>query len=358
MGKIKRLSWMLGLLGVCAVMVLAAGHDQLQRFAGTHRGSAHYLWLALLLAVPAGLATLAAACLLELLLVGWPRSSLRLLLQGSPSVKLDVLSMAMTLLPQGLLAYALSLGLQYVIEADFQRLRGLSLTPYLPTWGLQVACLVLFRSFVSYWVHRLEHTIPALWALHKFHHSADRLAIVTSERRTQLAKGVEEFLLFLLLVVLSNPTAAKPAVGSAAYLLVAGYFAFGAFVSINSYLVHSNLTTGYGWIGRWLLVSPRMHRLHHAMSPAYYNKNFTFDFVFWDRLFGTYASCDAQVAASIPLGLADNPFSSGGTVSGPLRDYFLTPYLVLWQELRRGLKAWQPMPLQGPRSAAQVRVGL
>jgi sterol desaturase/sphingolipid hydroxylase (fatty acid hydroxylase superfamily) len=345
MAKIKQVAWTLGLLGVGGLVMLSVGHAHLERFAGASRGGAFYLLLWLLVAIPAGFGTLAAVYVLELLLVGWTRSSLKTLLAARASVKLDLLSIAMTLLPHGRLGYVLSIGLLYVIDSRSQQLRSLSLTHFLPTWGLQAACLVLFSSFIGYWMHRLEHTIPALWALHKFHHSADSMTILTSERRTQLAKGMEEFLLIVAGALLSAPIAARPAAGSPAFLFVVVYLAYLNFQSFNSYLVHSNLNTGYGWIGRWLLVSPRMHRLHHAVSPSYHNKNFTFDLVIWDRLFGTYAACDAATAADIPLGLDDNPFNSRGTVAGPLRDYFLTPYIVCWRELRKGFKAWQPMHL-------------
>jgi hypothetical protein len=86
-----------------------------------------------------------------------------------------------------------------------------------------------------------------------------------------------------------------------------------------------------------------MHRLHHATSPEYHDKNFTFDLVIWDRLFGTYATCDATVIESLPLGLGDNPFDKGSTTRSVLGAYFLTPYIEFWNTLRTGFKAWLPV---------------
>jgi sterol desaturase/sphingolipid hydroxylase (fatty acid hydroxylase superfamily) len=288
------------------------------------------------------------------MLVGWSRSSLKTLWEARASVKLDALSIAMTLLPLRSLGYILSLGLLFAIDTSTLKPENLSLTHFLPLWGIQVTILVLAHSFISYWMHRLEHTIPALWALHKFHHSADRMSIFTSERRTVLAKGMEEALLFIPAVLLSDPTAAKPGPGSLSFVIVAIYAAFRIFRSFNMYLCHSNLTTDYGWIGRWLLVSPRMHRLHHAASRDYHDKNFTFDLVIWDRLFGTYATCEASAVADIPLGLDDNPFNDRGSLMGILRNYFLTPYLVFWRELRRGFRAWLPVRLNREQSPAEL----
>ena len=355
MRKIKLLAWLVCFIFVCGLIVMPAGRGHLQHFVSAHRGVPIYLLLSLLLAIPANIVTLVTAFLFEWLLVGWSRSSLKTLWEARASVKLDALSIAMSLLPLGRLGYILSLGLLFAVDTYSVQPENISLTRLLPLWGMQITLLVLCGSFFSYWMHRLEHTIPALWALHKFHHSADRMSILTSERRTQLAKGVEEVLLLIPLALLGNPTAPKPAVGSLSFVIVALYVAFRTFTSINMYLCHSNLTTDYGWIGRWLLVSPRMHRLHHAASRSYHDKNFTFDLVIWDRLFGTYATCDASAAANIPLGLDDNPFNNRDTVKGVLRNYFLTPYLVFWHELRKGFKAWLPARLNREQSSAELR---
>jgi sterol desaturase/sphingolipid hydroxylase (fatty acid hydroxylase superfamily) len=341
--KLKFLAWLLCLLLVCVLGLTTVRHSELLQAAQVHRGMAFYVLLTLLLAIPVSLVTIGSVYLLELLLIGWSRSSLRLLWEGRASVKLDMLAIAINRLPLRRLTYLLSFGFLYVVDTPTAQHAKISFTHFLPSWGLQVAGLVLLQSFFSYWMHRLEHTIPALWALHKFHHSADRMSILTSERNTQLTKGVEEMVLFLPLALLSSPTAPQPAAASPLFVLFVAYFAYRVFIHFNSFLVHSNLRTDYGWIGRWLLVSPNMHLLHHAKAPAYHDKNFTFDLVIWDRLFGTYASCDPAVIGSVPLGLADNPFDSPGSVKGVLRDYFLTPYIVFWQELRKGLKAWLPV---------------
>ena len=326
----------------CGFTLMAAGTGHLQHLASAYQGVPLYLLLSVVLAIPASISILVATLLFEWLAVGWSRSSLRTIWEARASVKLDVVSIAMTLLPLGRVGYVLSLGLLFAVDVHSGQLASISLTRLLPLWGLQVTCVLLFQSFIKYWIHRLEHAIPALWALHKFHHSADRMSILNSARQTQLVRGVEEVLLFIPLALLSSPTAPKPAVGSLGFLIVVIYLAFRTFSSANMFLCHSNLNTGYGWIGRWLLLSPRMHRLHHATSPNYHNKNFTFDLVIWYRLFGTYAALDATAATQLPLGLDDNPFNKGGTTVAALGDYFLTPYVVFWRELQRNFKSWLP----------------
>jgi sterol desaturase/sphingolipid hydroxylase (fatty acid hydroxylase superfamily) len=351
MKVLKALCWFLGLLLAAGLVALAEWHGEV-RHLDTHGLIARYFLLAAVLAVPATLLALVGACLLELLLVGWPRSALRMLWHPSATVRVDMVTIVMQLLlPQRYLGYVLSFGLLYAIDLGARQLGHFSATRLLPTWGLQVVCVVTFQSFLRYWAHRLEHSVPALWALHKFHHSAESMSLLTSARTTQLAKGIESGLVFVPAALLANATAAVPAVGSPAFAIAVVYFVYATFVGINGYFVHSNLTTDYGWIGRWLLVSPRMHRLHHARSPRYRDSNFTFDLVLWDRLFGTYAACARDTdPRAIPLGLEENPFNRHDTLGGALREYFLSTYLEFWRELRKGLRAWTPQPPAGSHS--------
>jgi sterol desaturase/sphingolipid hydroxylase (fatty acid hydroxylase superfamily) len=166
MRRIKLLGWLLGFVFVCGLLVLSAGREHLQHFVGAHRGVPLYLLLALLLAIPANIVTLVTAFLFEWWLVGWSRSSLKTLWEARASVKLDALSIAMSLLPLERLGYILSFGLLFLIDTHAVKSENISLTHFLPLWGLQVTILVLCHSFINYWLHRLEHTIPALWALH------------------------------------------------------------------------------------------------------------------------------------------------------------------------------------------------
>jgi len=353
MTSIRRLLWWLAFIVVCGAL-LVSGTDQLRQFASAHPNLPAHLLLAALLAIPTSIVTLAVGFALEALLVGWSRSSLRMLGGAPASVRLDALCMAIVLLPTRALTYVLSVGLLVIVDLRVLQPTNISLMRLIPVWGIQIGCWVLLQSFLSYWVHRLEHTLPALWALHKFHHSADRMSILTAVRQTQLVVGLEQIVLLFFLALLGAPTVAKPAAGSPLFAAVIAYFLYRNFVRVNQYLVHSNLTADYGWIGRWLLVSPRMHRLHHAACAQYHDKNFTFDLVIWDRLFGTYASCDSAAVAAIPLGLEDNPFNSAPGIRGVLRDYFVTPYVAFWQALRTGAAAWRPVRLGLAESADEA----
>jgi sterol desaturase/sphingolipid hydroxylase (fatty acid hydroxylase superfamily) len=341
MRKVRVLAIWFGVLALVALVVLTST-SVLQRLVQAREQAPYFFLLSFLIGISATFTAVVAAYLLEWLLAGWAGSSLEALWKARASMKLDVLAALVMQLPHKHLDYILSLGLLYFIgtRPAHPTTHSISVTHMLPTWGLQAGCALLLSSLVSYWIHRVQHTIPALWALHKFHHSADRLAILTTFRDTKLSGAVDAALRALPLAILTVPIAAKPTLANPAFVLVGIYFLYTALTRFNSFVIHSNLDLGYGWIGRWLLVSPRMHRLHHCASPAYHNRNFSFDLVLWDRIFGTYAMCDN--VAQQPVGLIDNPFNSSDSLKGILRDYFLTPYIEFWRAVKKGLKAWLP----------------
>ncbi|HEV2700369.1 MAG TPA: sterol desaturase family protein, partial [Steroidobacteraceae bacterium] len=349
MRVLKHVVVWVGILALFAV-VLVTSSNLLQHLVQTHPKAPYFLLFNLIVGIGASWSALLAAFLLELLLIGWAGSSLEALWTARTTVRLDVLAAVAMQVRDKHLDYFLTLGLLYLIGTRLPRPTTLSVAHWLPSWGLQAGCAWLLSSMVSYWIHRLQHSIPALWALHKFHHSAERLAILTTSRDTKLSLAVDSLLRVLPIAILSVPIAAKPTAASPAYALVVIYFLFTALFRFNSFVIHSNLDLGYGWVGRWLFVSPRMHRVHHSNSPTYYNRNFSFDFVMWDRLFGTYTLYED--AAQLPIGLVDNPFNTDGSLKGLLRAYFLTTYLEFWRAVRKGPTAWLPARLTVDRPSS------
>ena len=59
---------------------------------------------------------------------------------------------------------------------------------------------------------------------------------------------------------------------------------------------HSNMNLPR-WVDRtigYLIVTPRMHRVHHHEEVPYTDANYGNIFSFWDRIFGTYKHLDAE----------------------------------------------------------------
>ena len=51
--------------------------------------------------------------------------------------------------------------------------------------------------------------------------------------------------------------------------------------------LHSPIRLHLGVLGRYI-VDNRVHRIHHSLEPAHFDKNFGMFTTLWDRLFGTY----------------------------------------------------------------------
>ena len=130
-----------------------------------------------------------------------------------------------------------------------------------PDW-FSVVLSVVALDAVSYFWHRANHRFSWLWRWHLVHH-ADRAFQVT----TALRFHPGELLLSLPVRLLAIAALGLPIMGVLLFELV-----FGAM----NLLVHTNvaLPRRMPALVSWLVVTPRMHRLHHARSLTFSNRNF------------------------------------------------------------------------------------
>ena len=70
-------------------------------------------------------------------------------------------------------------------------------------------------------------------------------------------------------------------------------------------LSHSGLNWNLGWIGKYILISPAAHRIHHSKADEHFNKNFGSFFIWWDLMFGTYH----YTKESIEIGVENSKFN-------------------------------------------------
>jgi sterol desaturase/sphingolipid hydroxylase (fatty acid hydroxylase superfamily) len=166
-----------------------------------------------------------------------------------------------------------------------------------PLWSSEISALwvsVLFTSclFVvddasRYYLHRLMHRWPVLWAFHRVHHTAESLTPFTVFRthpvegllfglRSTLVQGcligVFVFLFGDRVTLLS--------------LLGANVFT-SALNLLGANLRHSPVPISYGKILEAWLISPAQHQIHHSQAPEHWNKNFGAFIAVWDRLGNT-----------------------------------------------------------------------
>jgi len=255
--------------------------------------------------VPLGV--LPAVFLLELAFVGWAGSSLRqVLVRPSRSVMTDMAVYALQVIKVlKVLGAIMTLGAILIstgwLRGQLAEATGLSLTVAGLPLLAQVAVLYLVFSFFDYWSHRAEHSRP-FWPLHRYHHAADAFCILSASRSHPAAlAGV---IIALSAVVVG---------GSATAILM---LAVG--VAALRFLQHSRLDSDFGWVGRYLLMSPRHHRLHHALGTRPEEAGNFGLCPIWERMFGTWRQPPEGQWA---IGVA-TPYRHGALVHADIwRDY-------------------------------------
>jgi sterol desaturase/sphingolipid hydroxylase (fatty acid hydroxylase superfamily) len=142
-------------------------------------------------------------------------------------------------------------------------------------WGAVASFLLvlLTSDFLEYVFHRVQHTVPVLWRMHEFHHSARAFNVTVTMRHYWLEGLVKGALLSPIIGVLFK---VEPYI----VVMTAIVFAF------NNFYAHLNARISHGRFATWLQ-SPQYHRLHHSSRPEHYDKNFCQMLPLWDRLFGT-----------------------------------------------------------------------
>lgn len=137
---------------------------------------------------------------------------------------------------------------------------------------------ILIFDFKQYWFHRLVHAVDNLWLIHRVHHSDLEVDLTTGFR----FHPVESILSGLLDVVLIALFGIPAEVILLRYVLIF----FVNFFTHGNILIPSRLDHYL----KWILVTPSMHHLHHALNRRAANSNFGVVFSFWDRIFKTFMS--------------------------------------------------------------------
>ncbi len=163
---------------------------------------------------------------------------------------------------------------------------------------VQMIWLLVAVDFFKYWMHRFQHAVPMWWEAHKFHHAATELNVITTARGHPL-DGAFRYVYLAVPMAMLGSTVDQ-------FLLVA------LVLNMHAGLTHSMLNWRWGWVGRWVLVSPVVHRIHHSDMPEHFDKNFGAILVIWDRIFGTYYE---GTAVNVSVGVTANPYNRRDFVS-------------------------------------------
>jgi sterol desaturase/sphingolipid hydroxylase (fatty acid hydroxylase superfamily) len=146
----------------------------------------------------------------------------------------------------------------------------------LPFW-LSIPAALVALDLGNYIAHYLLHRSDLLWEFHKIHHSSLLLDWVATFRSHILEQVFRRLIAPLSIIILGFPIDA---------VVVAGGL-FTAWAMFN----HSNLKLDLRFLER-VLITPRLHRLHHVSDSS--DKNLGTVFTFWDRVRGSYTFIGAD----------------------------------------------------------------
>ncbi|MEP6678161.1 MAG: sterol desaturase family protein [Betaproteobacteria bacterium] len=177
--------------------------------------------------------------------------------------------------------------------------RGFGLVAALPLPALAQAVLAfLLLDVTFYYWHRANHLWSWLWRFHNVHHIDPDLDVSTSFRFHFVEIGLSALFRVAQIAL----------IGGAPWVFVAYELVF----QLNTLFQHSNLRIPLR-VERWLnlvIVTPRMHGIHHSQVRAETDSNWSSVFSWWDRLHGTLRLDvpQAEIDIGVPgyAGPADN----------------------------------------------------
>ncbi len=158
-----------------------------------------------------------------------------------------------------------------------------------------VTLSLILLDMIIYWQHRLFHTVPLLWRFHKMHHADSHVDTTTGLRFHPVEIAIS----------LGVKAAAVALLGIPAVAIVIFEVALNGFALFN----HANIRLSQKWddkVGR-VLITQRLHRIHHSQAKAESNSNYGFSVSWWDRLFNSFTPRAQYSDETLPIGQKDVP---------------------------------------------------
>jgi sterol desaturase/sphingolipid hydroxylase (fatty acid hydroxylase superfamily) len=153
-----------------------------------------------------------------------------------------------------------------------------------------VASLFLL-DLIIYFQHVLFHKVPALWRIHRMHHTDLEFDVTTGVRFHPIE----------ILISMALKLAAVVAIGTPPIAVLT----FEVMLNATSMFNHGNvvLSPQVDRMLRWVIITPDMHRVHHSVAHSETNSNFGFNLPWWDRLFRTYRAQPRAGHEAMTLGI-------------------------------------------------------
>jgi len=177
---------------------------------------------------------------------------------------------------------------------------------------VQVPLLVFLADGLDYGRHRLMHTVPWLWPVHELHHDGDRLNVLKAGRGHLLDMLLRNLLVFAPLALVGVPREVM--------------LAYAAAVTVFGPVAHANVSLRVPRFLHRLVLTPQVHRIHHARPTALSCSNYANVFPLWDILFGSFEHPERH--GRLAYGI------EGGALRRDLAGQLLGPFVAWWGLLR------------------------
>jgi sterol desaturase/sphingolipid hydroxylase (fatty acid hydroxylase superfamily) len=169
--------------------------------------------------------------------------------------------------------------------------------------ALTAALFVAF-DLSTYITHRLSHEVPALWAFHRVHHSAEVLTPLTLLRKHPVYDALSGAMDIVLVAPLQGLILYLWGLETTNLAIGGLTVAFGAFSWAGGVLRHSHVWLSFGPVGDRIIVSPATHQIHHSTAVGHWNRNYGEVLAIWDVMFGT-ACLTPRTPEPLAFGLGD-----------------------------------------------------
>jgi sterol desaturase/sphingolipid hydroxylase (fatty acid hydroxylase superfamily) len=171
----------------------------------------------------------------------------------------------------------------------------------MPAQAKFVAGFLLMVLSFYYW-HRTNHEIPIMWRFHNIHHADPDLDVTTSFRFHFVEILYSSLFRFVQVTLLG----VSPRL----------YIVYELFFALETMFHHSNvrLPIGFERVLNKIIVTPRMHGIHHSTYRNEANTNYSDIFSWWDRLHRSLklnvVQSDVQIGVPAYRDVSDNTLGS------------------------------------------------
>jgi sterol desaturase/sphingolipid hydroxylase (fatty acid hydroxylase superfamily) len=182
-------------------------------------------------------------------------------------------------------------------------------------------------DFAYYLYHFIMHRFTSLWLFHAVHHSARRLNLLTAYRMHPVDGFMSNLILGLAGGIFGAVTVLLFGVGSIT-LIIYGFLYYMPLRAGIANLRHSHVWMIFpDWLAL-LVMSPAHHQIHHSRSPEHVNINYSNDFAFIDRMFGTLHVPRETENESFEIGIDEEVYQMN---AGSAISCLFVPFLNLYK---------------------------